>query len=314
MKVPIRIGLGLLAALTPLTALAQSATHSAPIEVLYGKPYVMAMVNGKGPFRFILDTGTGGDAIITSELASLLELPEAGKVRLNDPSGRGGRPASLRLMDTLSVAGIEFHAIKAIQHPVLNAEGPCDGVLGFTLFRSHLLTLDYPHSRIIISDGRLEPDGDRTTHSFRMPDGVPITDLTIGSVHVGALLDSGGGGLSLPERLTPQLRFTAEPTVFARGESLSSRFSIKTGRLATDVHLGDITFDQPWVEINPAFPLANFGSIPMQHFALTFDQENLLFRIDGPRKRINLGVTPSPMRLNNMPSFKPADTALVPIG
>jgi hypothetical protein len=49
------------------------------MEVLHGKPYVMVKVNGHGPFRFILDTGTGGDAFVTPELASLLDLPEAGR-------------------------------------------------------------------------------------------------------------------------------------------------------------------------------------------------------------------------------------------
>ncbi len=314
MQVLVVSALAILIAVAPPPSRPQSSPHSAPMEVLDGKPYVMATVNGKGPFRFILDTGTGGDAIVTSELAGLLDLPEAGKAHLNDPSGQGGQPAHLRLIDTLSVAGVEFHAIKAIEHQLLNAEGPCDGVLGFTLFKRVLLTLDYPHSRIILADGQLETDGDRRVHAFRMPDGVPIADLTIGTVHIGALLDSGGAGLSLPERLTPQLRFSAEPTVFARGESLSSRFSIKAGRLATDVRLGDITFDQPWVEINPAFPLANFGSVPMQHFEITFDQQNLLVRIDGPRKHVNLSVTPSPMRLINQPPEKPSDRALVPIG
>lgn len=314
MQVLVTSTIAILTLLPAAAASAQAEPHSAPMEVLHGKPYVMAMVNGKGPFRFILDTGTGGDAIITAELAGLLDLPEAGMTRLNDPSGRGGQPAHLRLIDSLTVAGVEFHAIKAVEHPLINAEGPCEGVLGFTLFKGLLLTLDYPASRVTLAAGHLDPDGDRSVHNFRMPDGVPIADLTIGSVHVGALLDSGGAGLSIPERLTPQLRFAAEPTVFARGESLSSRFSIKAGRLATDVHLGDITFDQPWVEINPAFPLANFGSVPMQHFTITFDQDNLLVRLGGPRKRITLGVTPCPMRLNNMPLFKPADTALVPIG
>ena len=84
-------------------------------------------------------------------------------------------------------------------------------------------------------------------------------------------------------------------------------------RLATDVHLGDITFDQPWVEINPAFPLANVGSCPLQHFVVTFDQENKLMRLEGPRKRITLGVTPAPLRLNNQPG-NARDLALVPIG
>jgi hypothetical protein len=52
----------------------------------------------------------------------------------------------------------------------------------------------------------------------------------------------------------------------------------------------------------------------MQHFSFTFDQRNLLVRLDGPRKRINLGVTPAPVRLANQPSGKQPDLALVPVG
>ncbi len=314
MKALITGALALLTVLAPPPAPAQTGPHTAPMEVVHGKPYVMAMVNGKGPFRFILDTGTGGDAIVTPELAALLDLPEAGMTHLNDPSGRSGQPASVRLIDTLSVAGVDFYAIRAVEHTLLNADGPCDGMVGFTLFKGLLLTLDYPHSQITLADGELEPDGDRTVHPFRMPDGVPVADLSIGDLQVGALLVSGGAGLSLPERLVAQLRFSAQPSDFARGQSLSSRFPIKVARLASDVNLGDITFDQPWVEINPAFPLANFGSVPMQHFAITFDQDNLLVRIDGPRKHVTLGVTPSPGRLTNEPLPQPADTKLVPIG
>ena len=309
MKFLISISLGILAA----PALAQPAIHSIPMEVLHGKPYVLAMVNGRGPFRFILDTGTGGDAIVTSELVALLNLPQAGKARLNDPSGKGGRSASLRLIDTLSLAGAEFHSIKAVEHSLINAEGPCDGVLGFTLFKDVLLTIDYPAARVTFAEGQLLPDDSLSVHPFRMPDGVPITDLTIDGVAIGALLDSGGAGLSLPQRLIAQLHFSSAPTVFARGESLSTRFPIKVARLATSIRLGEITFDQPWIEINPAFPLANFGSIPMQHFAVTFDQHSLLVRFTGPR-RVILGVTPSPLRLANQPPTHVADRALIPIG
>ncbi len=124
---------------------------------------------------------------------------------------------------------------------------------------------------------------------------------------------SGKAGLSLPERLVPQLRLSADPVVFANGESLSTRFQIKVAKLATDVHMGDIILDRPWVEINPAFPLANFGSCALQHFIVTFDQENKLVRLDGPRKRITLGVTPAPLHLTNQPG-NPAELALVPVG
>ena len=35
--------------------------HSTSMEVTHGRPYVMVTINGRGPFRFIIDTGTGGD-------------------------------------------------------------------------------------------------------------------------------------------------------------------------------------------------------------------------------------------------------------
>jgi aspartyl protease len=295
-------------------ARAQLVIHSTPMHVLRGKPYVMAMVNGHGPYRFILDTGTGAEAIVTPELASVLALPQTGMTRLDDPSGKSGQPAPVRRIKTITVAGVDFYSVRAVEHSLLQTDGACDGMLGFTLFKGILLTLDYPHNLVTLQDGELEPDGDREVHSFRMPQGVPVADITIEGTRVSAMLDSGGAGLSLPEKVASRLQFSAEPAVFARGESLSSRFPIKIGRLATDVRLGDVTFDQPWVEINPAFPQANFGSVPMQHFTITFDQDNLLFRMEGPRKRINLGITPSPVRLTVDPLPLPPDTKLVPIG
>lgn len=293
---------------------AQDTIHQAPMEVTRGKPYVMVTVNGKGPFRFLIDTGTGGEAIVTPELASILQLPETGKIILNDPTGLGGQEAPLRTIDTLEVAGVEFYALKAAEHALLASDGSCDGILGFPLFRGLLLTLDYPGRRLVLADGELDADGDTSVQPFRLKDSVPIADLTIGDLHVDALLDSGGAGLSLPERLIPQLAFTSAPKLFGRAHSLSTLFDVKVAKLATDVQLGDIALDQPWIEINPAFPLANFGAVPMQHFVVTFDQDNQLVRFDGPHKRITLGVTPTPVHLTDQPSPDPVDRALVPIG
>jgi hypothetical protein len=289
------------------------AIHTAPMEVTHGKPYVRVMVNGKGPFRFLIDTGTGGDAIITTELAQVLGLPVAGEARLSDPTGKGGQSAHIRQISTLRVAGVDFYGIKAVEHSLPNSEGICEGMLGFTLFRDFLFTLDYVNGKLILAEGELEPDGEKSVLPFRMPDGVPIARLVIGNKEVDAQLDSGGLGLSLPAHLIPQIKLSADPSLFGKGQSLSTRFDVKVAKLASDVRLGEITLDQPWVEINPAFPLANFGSCPMQHFIITFDQENHLVRLDGPRKRITLGVTPTPLHLTNQPGDL-NNVALVPVG
>jgi len=290
-----------------------TGVHSTAMEVTHGRPYVMVTINGKGPFRFIVDTGTGGDAIITTGLAQQLDLPVIGETRLSDPTGQGGRNTPVRKIGTLRVAGVDFYAIKAVEHSLPAGDGDCQGMLGLTLFRDFLLTLDYVNGRLLLAEGELTPDGEKSVLPFRMPDGVPIARLKIGDRDVEAQIDSGGAGLSLPERLIPQLRLSAQPTLFAKGESLSTRFQIKVARLAANVRLGDITLEQPWVEINPAFPLANFGCSPLQHLIVTFDQVNKLLRLDGPHKHIILGVTPTPLRLTNQPGNR-GDVALVPIG
>jgi predicted aspartyl protease len=296
------------------TVPAQTTAHSAPLDVIHGKPYVMVTVNGKGPFRFVVDTGTGGEAFVTPQLAAQLSLPPAGQARLHDPSGQGGQRVPMVRIQSLEVAGVEFKGVKAAVHDLSEADGSCQGLLGFVLFRNSLLTLDFPGRRMTLESGAVEPDGERSVFKFRMPESVPIVPMLIDGIKFDAEIDSGGSGLSLPEPLVSHLKFAAGPFDFSNGQSFSTRFQIKSARLESDVHLGSYTFTQPFVEINPAFPLANFGSCPLKDFAVTFDQHNLLVRFDGRSKLLHLAATPSPFHLKFVPKDKPPDRSLVPAG
>lgn len=293
---------------------AQEPVHSAPMVERYGKPYVMVTVNGRGPYRFIIDTGTGGDLLVTPQLADELGLPPAGQVRLNDPSGQGGHRTPLVYVDSLQFAGVEFTGLKALRHAIISEAGDCQGLLGFTLFRNYLLTLDFPNRVVTLGAGSLIPDGERSVLPILMPDGVPIATIQIGEQSIRAQLDSGGGGLTLPESLAPRLQYEIEPVVFAAGESLSTRFEVKAARLASIVRVGMYTFAHPVVEIHPAFPLANFGSPPMQNFAITFDQKNLLVRFLASRRSLILAAPPCPMRLAHEPNGRAPSPDLVPVG
>ncbi len=311
------VRLGLAAALTAGAGAllgADIAVHSAPLDITHDKPFVMAKVNGKGPFRFVIDTGTGGEAFVTQELAAQLGLPVTGQARLSDPSGQGGQRAPMVSIQSLQVAGVEFTGVKAVVHSLSDEDGECQGLLGFLLFRDYLLKLDFPNRRLTLATGALEPDGGRSVLPFHMPNGTPIVAMRIAGMEVETQVDSGGSGLSLPDQLAARLKFAAEPSEFSHGESLSTRFEIKAATLAGDVRLGSYTFSRPFVEINPAFLLANFGSSPMQNFAVTFDQKDGLIRFEARQKSIRLAATPTPMRLETQPPPKPPDISLVPVG
>jgi len=293
---------------------AQSFTHSAPMTERFGKPYVMVTIDGKGPYRFIIDTGTGADAFVSPELADELQLPTVAEVILRDPSGQGERRVPMVLLPSIQVAGVVFYRVKAVRHELTSEAGPCQGLLGFTLFRNYLLTLDFPNRQILLTEGALVPDGERTVLPIRIQDGVPIATLSVNGQRVEALLDSGGGGLTLPEKLAARLKWEVPPVVFATGHTLTTRFEIKAARLAADVRVGKYTFPHPVVEIHPAFPMVNFGSPPMQYFAITFDQKSLLVRFIARKVRMTLMIPPNPLRLTNQPNPEPMPNGLMPIG
>ncbi len=308
----LQTGYVVLLAVAALPACAQPS--EARMDVVHGKPYVMVMVNGKGPFRFVLDTGTGAQALVTADLANQLQMPVVGQARLTDPSGQGKQRSPVVQVDSLSVAGIEFTQVHAVLHSLAAEDINCQGLLGFALFRDYLLTLDYPGQKMMLAFGALKPDGGRKVLPMRIEDGLPIFTLTLGEQRLDAELDSGGIGLSLPEHLAQRLKFDADPEAFANSESLTTRFQIKAGKLGSDVQVGRYTFVHPFVEINPAFPLVNFGASAMQNFVITFDQVNLLVRLDAREKLLHLSPLPTLMRLQNAPPVKPADPTLVPVG
>lgn len=324
MRVPIQRGIyalilvGVCLPVAPLFAQAQDnglTRHDAPMVERFGKPYVMVTINGKGPFRFVIDTGTGGDAFVTPELAAELGLPTIGQATLSDPSGMGGKKTPVVFIQSLELAGVQFPGIRALSYPFSAEAGTCQGLLGFTLFRDYLLTLDFPNRIISLDSGALIPDGAKSVLPFRMQDGVPITTLKVDGLEpVEAQLDSGGGGLVLPEKIAVKLKYDIAPVVFASGRSVSTQFQMKAGRLASDVKIGRYTFTHPVVEIHPAFPLVNFGSPPMQIFAITFDQKNLLVRFASNQRRFSLNAPPAPTRLTNAPVYDPPPRGLVPVG
>ncbi|MDR3737631.1 MAG: retropepsin-like aspartic protease [Terracidiphilus sp.] len=295
-----------------LTALCPAET--AHVDIFYGKPYVDVMVNGQGPFRFVVDTGTGADAIITPALAQRLGLEDVGQVRLTDPSGQGEQHTPLVQTTSLVVAGVNFGSVRALRHVLNGEDESCVGLLGFTLFRDYLLTLDFPKRLLTLERGQLAPEGDKDVMTFKAPEGVPVVTLGVGRVWIEAQLDSGGTGLTLPESLAIRVKFSTAPVPYSMGQSVATRFQMKVGRLAEDVRLGQYVFHRPVVEVHPAFPRVNVGAEPLGSFVITFDQMRGLVRLHSEQKKLHLDEVPARMRLMHEPSIRPVDPRLVPVG
>jgi len=273
---------------TPSVASTDAGTPQAPLELRRSMPFVQVLVNGKGPFTFGIDTGTSSDALVAPALAESLGLEAAGTVQAGDPSGKNPRQLPLVRIARLSVAGVDFQRLTAAVYTPSQAEGRCDGILGFALFRDWLLTLDSPGSRLTLEKGKLAPSTDGSVVPFRAPDGVPVVDLHVGGETIPAVVDSRGQGLAIPAARAEQLRRVGDPVVIGRGRTISGEFEVRGAQLADDVQLGDFRIHQPFVAFHPSFPIGNLGAAVLRQLVVTFDQRSMLLRLQAPERTLVL--------------------------
>jgi predicted aspartyl protease len=285
-----------------------------PIELIHDKPYVTVMVNGHGPYRFLVDTGTGTQAIISPELVQELGIPAVGRTRLTDPSGQGEQRSNVVWIESLKLGDLEFEEVQAVEHRLFREEQNCKGVLGFALFEDYLLTLDYPGRKMVLTSGTLPEHAAGSLLPLRLKDGVPIATLQIDGLTVDAQIDSGGNGLSLPDAIAGELKFQTAPVEYGTAESLATRFSLRAARLQQDVRLGPYVFRKAFVEINSAFPLVNIGSTPLKNFVITFDQQEGVMQVYSKQSVMSLEASPMLLEMQNAPRHQASDAKLVPIG
>lgn len=266
---------------------------STPMELRNGIPFVRVLVNGRGPFTFCVDTGTSSDAIVSPALAATLKLPVVARRKLSDISGQNVREVNEVSVDSISLAGVEFHSLRAIVHQPLDSEGSYDGILGFQLFRNLQLTLDYPRRTLELSAAEISDPHSPGVEALRLFHNVPMIDITVGAIQVQAQIDSGGPDLCLPSSIAHKLKFIGAVVDVARGKSQVGEFLFQGGTMKGSIEMADQVFNAPFVEISDSFPVANIGAVPLQGLAVTFDQRSKLVRFQASSRKQR--VTQAPM-------------------
>jgi len=252
---------------------------SIPLHLHRGVPFVDVMVQGQGPYRFAVDTGTSGEAIVSPRLAKDLDLALEGRTWLLDLTGKARSAVDEVRLESLEVGGYSFHSVRAMIHEPVAGLGSYDGVLGFSLFRNRILTLDFPRRCMGLRTGVLDA-GDPDVLSFAMPRNVPVVALTIQGRSVLAQIDSGGGGINLPINEASRVKFARKSEVQVKIETQVNTRYVRGGVLKGELGLGKHVFPQPFVEISETAPVGNLGAASLQDFVLTFDQANLPVRLE----------------------------------
>src|SRR5438270_4360803 len=86
---------------------------SVPLTLFGGRPVIEVKVNGKGPFRFIFDTGAAG-SVISNELAHELNLPALQHAQMGRPGSSSPLDAYVTKVESLEMGEARAEGVAAV--------------------------------------------------------------------------------------------------------------------------------------------------------------------------------------------------------
>jgi predicted aspartyl protease len=149
---------------------------------------IPVMVNGQGPFPFVIDTGADR-TVISKELAVTLNLPKGPDVLLHESAG----------VDTVETAMIDRldvgkRTVEHIDAPLISASTlGAAGLLGIDSLRDQHVTLDFRDQKLLSSDSRTEMQDPYTivVRGKSRFGQLVLVDAVVRGIPVYVILDSG---------------------------------------------------------------------------------------------------------------------------
>ena len=206
-----------------------------------GRIWAPVYINGKGPFRLVLDTGASRSGVTAKVAAALGMVPdESSPIRLRGVTGTATVP-TIRV-DTLLVGDV---LISGSRLPILtDAFGGAEGILGNEGLVDRRVFIDFRHDLIIISrsHGQRAKQGFMTI-PFSLERGrLLVAEVQLGSVSAKAIIDTGAqatvANLSLRDALLRR-RSWEQPSV-DQIEGVTSDVQEGEGRRAPPIQFGPI--------------------------------------------------------------------------
>jgi hypothetical protein len=274
LKCPRSFGVTLSIALVATCAAAQPVVHRAAPRGTYAipaagttvallpstRPVIHAIVNGHGPFRMLVETGS---------LISYL-LPAAYTTTFGNDSARS--------TDKVTIGDATLTGITIRRNAQLGVPG-IDGLLGLDALYDAAITIDFPASQLHFSRDTLPAANGRDVLQMGVATLFWTVPLTLGDKPVNAIIDtqSGLSISSIPAR-AESLAFTTTPVAVgrARGPTIGNVI-VHRARLAASAHLGDAELQQPLIDMLPLAPQLPqdafiLGLQVLTNFAVTLDQ------------------------------------------
>lgn len=233
--------------------------ESLEVEEKRSRLFLGVLVNGRGPFRFLVDSGADRSVIGTG-VAGRLGLPTENRVLLR--SMAGATEVGTVFIDTLTIGTTEIGAIKAPALPerFIGAQG----IIGIDALADQRLLLDFEAKTVTIQDSRrpvVGEAGEIVVTARRRKGQLILTQVSVDGSTTYAVIDTGSelslGNSAMLARIGRNGRADRLQQVTlmsVTGEPFTAQVAV-----LPELRLGGITMRNVAIAFTDAPPFALFG-------------------------------------------------------
>jgi hypothetical protein len=270
-------------------SIAQGASQtSVPIELVDNHVYLSVMLNGKGPYRFIFDTG--GANLVDPAVAKEIGTAGTGSMQ-GGGAGSGTESISFAKVNTLQVGDATVRDQLFFVAPVregfgITAGQQVDGLIGFEVLARFVTTFDYSANRVILAMPGAQPPAGAGVIPFIMDSKQPQFPCSIDNIATQCSLDTGArDSITLMSPFVanhPQIVPAIVSADGVNGFGFGGAAMGKLGRIAR-LGIGDFTLENLVADFSTQskgafaspFTAANVGGGVWKRFSLTLDYNTL---------------------------------------
>lgn len=270
-------------------SIAQSATQtSVPIELIDNHVYLSVTLNGKGPYRFIFDTG--GLNLIDPAVAKEIGTSGAGSFQ-GGGVGSATESVSFAKVSTLQVGDATLKDQLFFVAPTRAGFGttagqPVDGLIGFEVLARFVTTFDYGANRVVLTMPGAQPPAGADLVPFVLDGKQPQFACSIDNISTQCTVDTGArDSITLLGPFVADHPQVVPATVAAEGVNgfgMGGPAMGKLGRIAR-LGIGQYTLENIVADFSTQtkgafaspFTAANVGGGVWKRFSLTLDYNTL---------------------------------------
>lgn len=257
---------------------------SVPIEIVDNHVYLDVMLDGKGPYRFIFDTG--GSNVIDPAIAKELGASAQGSFQ-GSGAGSATESVSFAKVDTLAVGNAVlrdqvFAVIPVRQGFGVSAGQHVDGLIGFEVLARFITTFDYADGKVDFTMPGAGPPAGADVLPFVFGATQPQFACTIAGIASRCAVDTGArDSITLLAPFVaahPQVLPAAHSAEGVNGFGVGGGAKGILGRLSS-LQIGTFTLDDIVADYSTQtggffaspFLAANVGGNVWKRFTVTFD-------------------------------------------